>query len=151
LRWPRNTLYLQRLTLTSPTSGGRSVGIVCLRATATELVFFLIFSRMRPARHSLATSGLTDCLLRIVFALLDVLPRDVSSFLLGRGRARESEVSPPSARLACGTMQPTTALDLFRSCLFQSYSFFCWEGLWWYSERLSREHSTRRYSCLILS
>jgi hypothetical protein len=28
LRWPRNTLYPQNLALTSPTSGGRSVGIV---------------------------------------------------------------------------------------------------------------------------
>jgi hypothetical protein len=36
LRWPRNILYSQRLALTSPTSGGRSVGIVRLRTTATE-------------------------------------------------------------------------------------------------------------------
>jgi hypothetical protein len=36
LRWPRNTLYLQKLALTSPTSGGRSVGIVRLRAKATK-------------------------------------------------------------------------------------------------------------------
>jgi hypothetical protein len=40
LRWPRNTLYQQRLALTSPTSGGRSVGIVRLRITATEFSFF---------------------------------------------------------------------------------------------------------------
>jgi hypothetical protein len=33
LRWPRNTLYSQ---LTSPTSGGRSLGIVHLRTKATE-------------------------------------------------------------------------------------------------------------------
>jgi hypothetical protein len=31
LRWPRDTLYPQKLALTLPTSGGRSVGIVCLR------------------------------------------------------------------------------------------------------------------------
>jgi hypothetical protein len=31
LRWPRDTLYQKKLALTSPTSGGRSVGIVCLR------------------------------------------------------------------------------------------------------------------------
>jgi hypothetical protein len=31
LSWPRDTLYPQKLTLTSPTSGGRSVGIVRLR------------------------------------------------------------------------------------------------------------------------
>jgi hypothetical protein len=36
LRWPRDTLYPQKLAITSPTSGGRSVGIVRLRAKATE-------------------------------------------------------------------------------------------------------------------
>jgi hypothetical protein len=39
LRWPRNTLYPQQLALTSPTGGGRSVGIVRLRTKATEFVF----------------------------------------------------------------------------------------------------------------
>jgi hypothetical protein len=31
LRWPRDILYSQKLALSSPTSGGRSVGIVRLR------------------------------------------------------------------------------------------------------------------------
>jgi hypothetical protein len=35
-RWPRGTLYPQKLALTSPTSGGRSVSIVRLRTKATE-------------------------------------------------------------------------------------------------------------------
>jgi hypothetical protein len=39
LRWPHDTLYPQKLALTSPTSGGRSVGIVRLWAKATEFVF----------------------------------------------------------------------------------------------------------------
>jgi hypothetical protein len=39
-RWPRDTLYTQKLALTSPTSGGRSVGIVRLRAKATEFFLF---------------------------------------------------------------------------------------------------------------
>jgi hypothetical protein len=34
LRWPRDTLYSQKLALTSPTRGGRSVGIVRLRTKA---------------------------------------------------------------------------------------------------------------------
>jgi hypothetical protein len=34
--WPRGTLYLQKLTLTSPTSGGHSAGIVLSRTQATE-------------------------------------------------------------------------------------------------------------------
>jgi hypothetical protein len=42
LRWPRNTLYLQKLALTSPTSGGRSVGIVLLRTKATEFSFLVL-------------------------------------------------------------------------------------------------------------
>jgi hypothetical protein len=37
-RWPRGTLYQQKLALTSPTSGGRSVGIVRSRTEATEFV-----------------------------------------------------------------------------------------------------------------
>jgi hypothetical protein len=36
LYWPRDTLYQQKLALTSTTSGGRSVGIVYLRTKATE-------------------------------------------------------------------------------------------------------------------
>jgi hypothetical protein len=41
LRWSRDTLYPQKLALISPTSGGRSVGIVRSRTKATE---FLVFS-----------------------------------------------------------------------------------------------------------
>jgi hypothetical protein len=45
LRWPRDTLYPQKLALTSRTSGGRSVGIVHLQTKATEFVlFFLIYA-----------------------------------------------------------------------------------------------------------
>jgi hypothetical protein len=35
-RWPRGTLYPQKLVLISPTSGGRSVGTVRSRTQATE-------------------------------------------------------------------------------------------------------------------
>jgi hypothetical protein len=38
--WPRGTLYPQKLELTSPTSGGRSVGIVRSRTQATEFLVF---------------------------------------------------------------------------------------------------------------
>jgi hypothetical protein len=37
-RLPHDTLYRQNLALTSPTIGGRSVGIVRLRTKATELL-----------------------------------------------------------------------------------------------------------------
>jgi hypothetical protein len=42
-RWPRGSLYPQELALTSPTSGGRSVGIVSSRTQATEFFLFLLF------------------------------------------------------------------------------------------------------------
>jgi hypothetical protein len=41
-RLPRGTLYAQKLTLSSPRSGGRSAGIVRSRNQATE--FFLVQS-----------------------------------------------------------------------------------------------------------
>jgi hypothetical protein len=46
LRCPRDTLYPQKLALTSPISGGRSVGIVPSRTKATEFSHsrsFLVF------------------------------------------------------------------------------------------------------------
>jgi hypothetical protein len=47
LRWPRNTLYLQKLALTSPTRGGRSVGRVRSRTKATEFVFVLLLMTLQ--------------------------------------------------------------------------------------------------------
>jgi hypothetical protein len=46
LRWPRDTLYPQKLALTSLTSGGHSVGIVRLRTKAPEFVFHFIVIKM---------------------------------------------------------------------------------------------------------
>jgi hypothetical protein len=43
-RWPRGTPYQQKLALTSPTSGGRSVGIVRLRTQSTEFFFSVYLS-----------------------------------------------------------------------------------------------------------
>jgi hypothetical protein len=45
LRWPRDTIYQQKLALTSPTSGGRSVGIVHLRTKGHGVFFNEIFIR----------------------------------------------------------------------------------------------------------
>jgi hypothetical protein len=41
----QNTLYLKKLTLTSTTSGGCSVGIVLSRTQDTEFVLFFVCSR----------------------------------------------------------------------------------------------------------
>jgi hypothetical protein len=43
-RWPRGTLYPQKLALTSPISGGRSVSIVRSRTQATEFFFLQNYS-----------------------------------------------------------------------------------------------------------
>jgi hypothetical protein len=51
LRWPRDTLYRQKLALILPTSGGRSVGIVrLLTKSHGVLVFFSLvwYRQMRP-------------------------------------------------------------------------------------------------------
>jgi hypothetical protein len=40
--WPRGTLYPQRLALSSPTRGGRSVGIVRSRTRTPEFVLFIV-------------------------------------------------------------------------------------------------------------
>jgi hypothetical protein len=42
LRWPRDTIYPPKLALTSPTSGGRSIGIVRSRTKATEFSFLIV-------------------------------------------------------------------------------------------------------------
>jgi hypothetical protein len=47
LRSPRDTLYPQKLALTSPTSGGRSVSIVRLRTKATEFVLFCFWTKSK--------------------------------------------------------------------------------------------------------
>jgi hypothetical protein len=41
-RWPRGSLYPQKLALTSPTSGGRSVGIVPSWTQATEFALCIL-------------------------------------------------------------------------------------------------------------
>jgi hypothetical protein len=46
-RWPRGTFYPQKLAVTSPTSGGRSVGIVNSLAQAMEFSFFLLFAQSK--------------------------------------------------------------------------------------------------------
>jgi hypothetical protein len=44
-RWPRGTLYPHKLAITSPKSGGRSVGIVRSRTQTMEFSFFFFWSR----------------------------------------------------------------------------------------------------------
>jgi hypothetical protein len=54
LRWPRDTIYSQKVALTSPTCGGRSVGIIRLRAKTTEFVFCLLdVAGLRSSFHTI--------------------------------------------------------------------------------------------------
>jgi hypothetical protein len=53
LRWPRDALYPLKLALTSPTSCGRSVGIVRLRTKTTELVFFVFVLEYKKGKLKL--------------------------------------------------------------------------------------------------
>jgi hypothetical protein len=42
--WQRCTLYPRKVALTSPTSGGRSVGIVLSRTQTTKFVFLFVIT-----------------------------------------------------------------------------------------------------------
>jgi hypothetical protein len=57
LRWPRDTFYTQKLALTSPTSGGRSVDIVRLRTKATEFLLFLLYRTLTLPRFTIILVG----------------------------------------------------------------------------------------------
>jgi hypothetical protein len=54
-RRPRSTLYPQKLTLTSPTSGDRSFGIVRSRTQATEFSFYTGFPFYNPKDNTSPT------------------------------------------------------------------------------------------------
>jgi hypothetical protein len=49
LRWPRDTLYPQKLALTLPTSGGRSVGIVRSWTKAMEFSLVLVVRKIKSS------------------------------------------------------------------------------------------------------
>jgi len=52
-------LYPQKLALTSPTGGGRSVGIVRVRTKATEFSFSLVYSPFFSLQNALCFIILT--------------------------------------------------------------------------------------------
>jgi hypothetical protein len=54
----RDTRLLHKLALTSPTSSGRSVGVVRSRIHATEFVFVFVFFRHMGARGSVVVEAL---------------------------------------------------------------------------------------------
>jgi hypothetical protein len=79
LRWPRDTLYPQKLALTSPTSGGRSVCIVCLRTKTTEFVFLFCCFFMR---EFFVTNNVDKSWnLRAIFSMLSLLIKNKSRLM----------------------------------------------------------------------
>jgi hypothetical protein len=60
LRWPRDTLYPQKLTLTSPTSGRRLVGIFYSLNKATEFVCSFLVSCALNINFSVMPGSLMD-------------------------------------------------------------------------------------------
>jgi hypothetical protein len=74
-RWPRGTLYFQKLTLTSPTSGGRSTRIICSRTQATEFSFSQISD---SASSNYKT--VVDDELKNVLALFQLVEADSQEF-----------------------------------------------------------------------
>jgi hypothetical protein len=64
LCWPRNTLYPQMLALTSTTSGGRSVGIVCKQTKDTEFSFSMTWGLkariVEPEEMAIARQGIDE-------------------------------------------------------------------------------------------
>jgi hypothetical protein len=93
-RCPRGTLYPQKLATTLPRSGGRSVGIVCLRTQTMEFSFFLVFYDKFPTRipylvpASFAVTAQSDHSVLLHFTVITVvsssckLRRDVLSNIL---------------------------------------------------------------------
>jgi hypothetical protein len=73
LRWPRDTLYALNLALTSPTSGGCSLGIVRWPTEAPEFVFvcFLYFVFLTSAVTTWFSDTLHLCACSFFFFLQD--------------------------------------------------------------------------------
>jgi hypothetical protein len=78
LCWLRDTLYPRKLALTSPTSGGHSVGIVRSQNKATEFVVFVYYYQMtrlsetdheRSNHFPMFTHTVITCLLNVFIYL----------------------------------------------------------------------------------
>jgi hypothetical protein len=59
-RWPRGTLYPQKLAITSPTSGGRSVGMVRSRTQTMEF-FYVFWGAVRMTGDSVTDEEKEPC------------------------------------------------------------------------------------------
>jgi hypothetical protein len=120
LCWPRDTLYPQKLALTSPTSGGRSVGIVRLR-TKGDGVFISL--KIRVARQRKSKSLETP---------------DLEELKRTRNQACRQTISYPDIWSATYHKVPSLKAFLYFRA-FISIDFL--RGLWWWYKGLSGQHS----------
>jgi hypothetical protein len=82
LRWPRGTLYPQKLALTSPPIGGRSAGTVRSRAQVKEFSLMSFYVLLSHVLHTLISSLALHVVFR--FALLtSVLKSQIQVALMG--------------------------------------------------------------------
>jgi hypothetical protein len=73
-RWPRGTLYPQKLAISSPTSGGRSVGIVRSRTQTMEFSFSFF------RRNSMNILKVIQLVLDVVLPVTACVPLLVRTF-----------------------------------------------------------------------
>jgi hypothetical protein len=67
LCWPRSTLYSQKLALSSPKSGGRSVGIIRSPTQATEFVFLVLLLTSWPRSLAWMNKAFNACHVKVHF------------------------------------------------------------------------------------
>jgi hypothetical protein len=77
-RWPRGILYLQKLALTSPKSGGCSVGIVRSRTQATEFSLVFSLTSKRNCRwYSTALWKIQKIQVQVIFPHIPLLSKHI--------------------------------------------------------------------------
>jgi hypothetical protein len=100
-RWPRDTLYPQKLAITSPTSSGRSVGIVRSRTQTMEFslyIYVCIYTCMCVSIHE-NYSGSHSCICIYTYIYINWTPWSESA----------SELYRPSDRRFSAKWLPTFA------------------------------------------
>jgi hypothetical protein len=106
-RWPRGTLYPQKLAITSPTNDGRSVGIVRPRTQTMEFSF----SRQTGWLNKHLLDKTTPCRVNIFFAICGPTALRMLSSLwpaLNRLETKHDTWLPPYAKTKAAWICKTT-------------------------------------------
>jgi hypothetical protein len=127
-RWPRDTLCPQKLELTSPARGGRSVGIVRSRTQATEVFVIASIQMLICKRIRFSAPHRSSCHPQLIFCTLSILLASLVYFL---------HLIYPAAILS---LFPWTHLLLFWSSEMWVYKLFAHKTL----------HPTFAMKCLLV-